>query len=143
MAFQAPEDVSINTLVGPGSFIRGELVVSGFIRIDGDIDGNLDATGRIIVGENARIRGDVHSKVITIGGVIQGDVVAPEGVVILSTGMVLGSVVTKRLQIEDTVIIHGDCFAVNDQVCFDRALSDYNNKKALQSSSFSSGRSKT
>lgn len=143
MAFQAPEDVSINTLVGPGSFIRGELIVSGFIRIDGDIDGNLDATGRIIVGENARIRGDVHSKVITIGGVIQGDVVAPEGVIILSTGMVLGSVLTKKLQIEDTVILHGACFAINDQVSFDRALSDYNNKKALQSSSFSSGRSKT
>lgn len=139
MAFQALEDVSINTLVGSGSFIRGELKISGFIRIDGDIDGNIQASGRVIVGENARIRGDVNSRLITIGGVIQGDVIAPEGVTILATGMVLGAVLTKKLQIEDTVILNGKCFAINDQVRFDSALSEYNNRKALESSSFSAG----
>lgn len=137
MGFQAPSDVSINTLVGPGSFIRGELQISGFIRIDGDIDGNLESTGRVIVGENARIRGDVRSVFITIGGVIQGDVIAPEGVTILSTGMVLGTVLTKKLQIEDAVILNGKCFAVNDQTRFDSALSEYNNRKALESSTLS------
>ncbi len=140
MAFQAPDDVSINTLVGPGSFIRGELKISGFIRIDGDIDGNLAASGRVIVGENARIRGNVHSQLITIGGVIQGDVVAAEGVTILSTGMVLGSILTKKLHVEDSVVLNGSCFAVNDQVRFEKVLSEYNNRKALESSSLSTGR---
>lgn len=139
MAFQAPEDVSINTIVGPGSFIHGELKISGFIRIDGDIDGSLDTTGRVIIGENARIRGDVHSQVITIGGIIQGDVIAPEGVTILSTGMVLGSVLTKKLQVDDTVILNGRCFAINNQERFDAALSDYNNRRALGSSAFAAG----
>lgn len=137
MGFQALDDVSINTLVGPSSFIRGELKISGFIRIDGDIDGNLVATGRVIVGENARIRGNVFSQLITIGGIIQGDVIAPEGVLILSTGMVLGSVITKKLRIEDNVILNGVCFAVNDQSKFDLAVSEYNNRKALESSSLS------
>lgn len=140
MALQIPDDVSINTLVGPGSFISGKISVSGFIRIDGDIDGNLEATGRVIVGENARIRGDVHSRMITIGGVIQGDVIAPDGVSILSTGLVLGSILTKKLKVDEAVILNGKCFAVNDQIRFDAALSEYNNRKALDSSSFSSGR---
>ena len=140
MAFTAPDDISINTLVGSGSVIRGELKISGFIRIDGDIEGNLDVSGRVIVGENARIRGDVRSRLITIGGVIQGDVIAPESVTILSTGMVLGSVLTKKLSIEDTVILNGPCFAVNDQERYDQAVSAYNNRKALESSSLSSGR---
>lgn len=143
MAFRAPDDVSINTIVGPGSVIRGELKISGFIRIDGDIDGNLDVSGRVIVGENARIRGDVFSQLITIGGVIQGDVVAPESVTILSTGMVLGSVLTKKLQIEDTVILNGKCFAVNDQVRYDKAVSELKNRKALESSSLSAGRGRS
>lgn len=134
MAFQAPEDVSINSIVGPGSSIRGELRIAGFIRIDGDLDGSLETPGRVIVGESARIRGDVRSRYITVGGVIQGDVIAPEGVTILSTGMVLGTVLTKKLQVEDSVILNGDCFAVNDQVRFDAALSDYNNRRAYVSS---------
>lgn len=138
MAFQSVDNVSINTIVGPGSFIRGELKISGFIRIDGDLDGNLDATGRVIVGENARIRGDVHSLMITIGGVIQGDVIAPEGVIILPTGMVLGNIITKRLQVENSVILNGKCFAVNDQELFNLALSEYNNRMAFSSSSLGS-----
>lgn len=135
MAFYATEDVSINTIVGPGSFIRGELALSGFIRIDGDIDGNLGTDGRVIVGENARIRGDVRAREISVGGVVQGDVIAPEGVDILSTGMVLGNVITKRLHVEESVILNGRCFAVDDQARFDEALSDYNNRRALRSSS--------
>jgi cytoskeletal protein CcmA (bactofilin family) len=138
VAFQSVDNVSINTIVGPGSFIRGELKISGFIRIDGDLDGNLDATGRVIVGENARIRGDVHSLMITIGGVIQGDVIAPEGVIILPSGMVLGNIITKKLQVDDSVILNGKCFAVNDQERFNVALSEYNNRMAFSSASLGS-----
>ena len=139
MAFQTPDDVSINTIVGSGSFISGELKLTGFIRIDGDIDGNLDTSGRVIVGENARIRGDVRSQAITVGGVIQGDVIAPEGVSILSTGMVIGSVITKKLYVEDSVLLNGQCFAVNDQERFDSVLSEYNNRRALSSSLAAAG----
>ena len=140
MAFQIQEDISINTIVGSGSFIRGELKISGFVRIDGDIEGNLETPGRVIVGENARIRGDVLSHAVTIGGVVQGDVIAPEGVTILSTGMVLGTVLTKRLQVEDSVVLNGRCFAVNDQERFDAALSEYNNRRALGASSLAGSR---
>lgn len=140
MTIPVPEDVSINTVVGPGSFIRGELKIAGFIRIDGDLDGNLETAGRVIVGEAARIRGDVRAKFVIVGGVIQGDVIAPEGVTVLSTGMVLGSVITKRLQVEESVILHGKCFAVNDQERFNAALSDYNNRRAFASSTLASVR---
>lgn len=139
MAFQAVDNVSINTIVGPGSFIRGELRISGFIRIDGDIDGSLETPGRVIIGENARIRGDVTAAMVTIGGVVQGDVVAPEGVNILSSGMVIGAVYTKRLQVEESVILSGPCFAVNDQEKLELALSEYRNRKAFSSSYGASG----
>jgi cytoskeletal protein CcmA (bactofilin family) len=138
MVFQNLEDVSINTIVGQGSFIRGELKISGFIRIDGDLDGSLETGGRVIVGENARIRGNVRALVVTVGGVIKGDIVAPEGVTILSTGMVLGSIITKRLMVEDSVILNGSCFAINDQSRFDAALSEYNNRRALSDSALAS-----
>lgn len=129
------DDVSINTLVGSGTTIRGELSVAGFVRVDGDIDGDLETTGRIIVGERARIRGTVRCRIITVGGVIQGDVVAPDGVTILSSGTVLGSVITKKLQVEPDVILHGSCFAVNDEQQFGEALSGYNNRQAMRRSS--------
>lgn len=138
MVFQTPEDVSINTIIGSGSFIRGELKIAGFIRIDGDLDGSLETGGRVIVGENARIRGNVSALKVTVGGVIQGDIIAPEGVTILSSGMVLGNIITKKLVVEESVILNGRCFAVNDQVRFDATLSEYNNRRALANSSMAS-----
>ena len=89
------DDISINTIIGPGTFVNGGLSVSGFLRIDGDINGDINTPGRVIIAENARVRGNIHAKSITIGGMVQGDVIAPESVVVLSTGLVLGSVLTK------------------------------------------------
>lgn len=134
MSSDSIDDISINTIVGSGSFIRGELHVSGFVRVDGDIDGSIETSGRVIIGEKARIRGDVRSRIITIGGVVQGDVIALEGVTILSSGMVIGAVLTKKLYVEESVVLHGPCFAINDQARFDSALLDYNNKKAVDGS---------
>ena len=128
----AVKDISINTLLGAGSKICGDINVSGFARIDGDIDGSLQAVGRVIIGENSRIRGDVQGQIVTIGGVVEGDVIAPEGVDILSTGAVIGDIITKRLSAAESVLLHGYCFAVNDQARFEEACFVRNNRKAAR-----------
>ena len=43
------DDISINTIIGKGSAISGNMKVNGFIRIDGDIDGNLETDGNVIM----------------------------------------------------------------------------------------------
>ena len=53
------DDISINTIIGNGSSILGDIQVNGFVRIDGNIDGNLKTDGNVIVGDNAKIRGNI------------------------------------------------------------------------------------
>ena len=130
------DDISINTIVGPGALITGNITVAGFLRIDGDIHGNVQTQGRVIIGEAARIRGSVRASV-SVGGIVQGDIIAPDYVVILSSGMVLGSVLTKKLRVDDDVILHGFCSAIGDQESFDEAEKKYHNQQALRSSTFS------
>ena len=84
------DDISVNTIVGPGALIAGNVTVSGFLRIDGDIDGNVQTQGRVIIGEDARIRGNIKAASVSVGGIVQGDIIAPDYVVILSSGMVIG-----------------------------------------------------
>jgi len=139
VAVQAYDSVSINTILGPGSFIKGEMRVSGFLRIDGDLDGNLETPGKVIVGEKARIRGDIHALEVSVGGVVQGDIVAPNGVTLLSTALVLGTVITRRLQVEDSVLLTGRCFAVNDEERYQTVLADYYNRKAFITASSGAG----
>ncbi len=134
------DDISINTIIGQGSFIDGDVRIPGFLTIDGDINGNVETPGRIILKEKARIKGNIYARSVTVGGMVQGDIIAPESVEILSTGLVLGSILTKRIRIEEDVLFHGFCFAVNDQAEFERAEKEYKNRQGLAASAFINSR---
>lgn len=131
------DDISVNTIVGHGALVTGSIKVPGFLRIDGDIDGNIQAQGRLIIGESARIRGTIHAASVSVGGMVQGDIIAPDYVTILSSAIVIGSVLTKKLRVDDDVILHGFCSATGDQQSFEEAEKTYLNRQALHSSTFS------
>ena len=126
------DSISINTLIGPHTFVKGNLYIAGFIRIDGDIEGAIETKGRIIIGENARIKGNIRALTAIIGGIVQGDIITPEGVTVLSTGLVIGTIITKKINIEEMVLFSGNCFAINDDAMFQKQVTTYNNQKAYQ-----------
>ena len=73
MAFRG-DDISINTFIGSGSAVSGNLKIAGFVTIHGDLDGDLEATGKVIISEGARVRGNITAKSAIIGGVVEGDI---------------------------------------------------------------------
>ena len=127
------DDISINTFIGPGSVISGDIRGNGFMRVDGDIDGNLETNGSIIISEKARIRGNVTSKAAIIGGIVIGDVCASESVRLLTSSAIIGDIVTRRIQIEDKVIFQGHCIAVDDEPSFNEKTERFLDEKAVRS----------
>lgn len=111
MAF---DDISINTIIGSGSAVSGSLRINGAMMIYGDIDGNIEASGNIIIGEKARIRGNISAKSATVSGIVLGDITAPEGIKLQATSTVIGDIATKRLIVSAGVILHGHCIALSD-----------------------------
>ncbi|MCL1930420.1 MAG: polymer-forming cytoskeletal protein, partial [Treponema sp.] len=107
MLFNKYDDFSINTIVGPNTNLKGDIETGGFTRIDGSITGNVSALGRVVIGERARMKGNVSGTAITIGGVVCGNVIAEESLVILSTALVLGDIITRRIQADDGCLLHG------------------------------------
>ncbi|MBR1537350.1 MAG: polymer-forming cytoskeletal protein [Treponema sp.] len=132
MAFLT-DDISINTIIGLGSAVSGDIHANGFIRVDGDIDGNLESTGNIIIGDKARINGNITALSIVIGGIVLGDVYAPDGIKLLSSSAVIGNISTKNLEIEENVIFHGHCIALKNEEEFNLALEKLSNESAILS----------
>ncbi|ERJ94195.1 bactofilin family protein [Treponema lecithinolyticum] len=130
------DDISINTLIGAGSFIKGDVHIDGFIRFDGDIDGNIETTGRIIIGEKARVRGNITASAAVINGIVQGDLIAPEGVRLFSTAAVRGDIVTKKLFVEENVFMQGQCIVLDNEVDFSGAKNLWRDKKAIRQKTF-------
>lgn len=126
------DDISINTILGKGTSISGDIKVNGFVRVDGDIKGNLETDSNVIVGENSRIQGNVKSKTIIIGGIILGNVFATDNVKLLSGAVVIGDVISHKVQIEDSAVIHGHCISLKNEELFEKTSNDYLQKKAIK-----------
>jgi cytoskeletal protein CcmA (bactofilin family) len=116
------DDFSINTIIGPNTSLTGNIESTGFTRIDGSIRGNVTAKGRVVIGEKARMRSDVSGTAITVGGVVFGNIIASEAVIILSTALVLGDIITRRIQADDGCMIHGKISVCQDDESWKRAL---------------------
>lgn len=126
------DDISINTIIGKGSAISGNMKVNGFIRIDGDIDGSLETDGNVIVGENARIRGDLTAKSVIIGGIIKGNIKANESVKILADAAVIGDVISRKVQVDGSALIHGHCISIIDEAEYGKISSEYLQSRAIK-----------
>jgi cytoskeletal protein CcmA (bactofilin family) len=126
-------DFSINTIIGPNSSVSGDLEIGGFIRIDGYVRGDVNAQGRVVVGEEARMRSNISGTAVTIGGVVYGNVLASERLNVLSSGLVIGDVITRRIQADDGCLIHGKIRVCPTEESWDRALSEYRDAQGVRS----------
>lgn len=116
---------SINTILGAGTEIQGNIAAAGFTRIDGALRGDLRVQGPIVIGEQARLLSNVEGTSITIGGVIKGDIVAPEGVIVLSTGIVIGTIITSSIRADDGCLIHGEIITCRTKEEWDTKYNRY------------------
>jgi cytoskeletal protein CcmA (bactofilin family) len=103
------KDGEIIAFVGKGVQFKGAITYEGTVRIDGRVDGEIQTTGMLIVGEEAVITAKVQAGTIVSKGKITGDVIAKERVKLMSPAMLSGSVQTPVFSIEEGVTFDGTC----------------------------------
>jgi cytoskeletal protein CcmA (bactofilin family) len=126
-------DFSVNTIIGPNSFFSGDIESGGFTRVDGSLQGSLSALGRVIVGERARMRSSVSGTSVTIGGVVFGNILASEQVIILSTALVVGNIITMRIRADEGCLIHGRVTVCPSPEKWESAVREYHDMQGVRS----------
>jgi cytoskeletal protein CcmA (bactofilin family) len=127
------ENFSVNTIIGPNTRLKGDIDAGGFTRIDGSVMGNVNAAGRVVIGERARMKSNVSGTAITIGGVVYGNVIAGESLVILSTALVLGDIITRRIRADDGCLIHGRVLVCPSEESWTQAVGEYRDAQGIKS----------
>ena len=125
MASVRHKDFSLNTIIGPGSYVYGNIESSGFTRVDGNVLGDIKAQGKVVIGEGARMKSNISGTSITIGGVVYGNVLASEGIVILATGLVKGDIITRRIRADEGSFVHGYVKVCQTEEAWDKAVSEH------------------
>ncbi|MDR1239311.1 MAG: polymer-forming cytoskeletal protein [Treponema sp.] len=126
------EDFSINTIIGPNTLVNGNIETGGFTRVDGSVRGNVTARGRVVIGEKARMKSNVSGTSITVGGVVCGNIIASERIIVLSTGLVLGDIITRRIQADEGCLIHGKILVCPDEKSWTKALTEHRDYQSIK-----------
>jgi len=132
MASVKNEDFSINTIIGPGTSVSGNIESGGFTRVDGNVQGDVKARGRVVIGERARMKSNVSGTSVTVGGVVFGNVLASERLIILATGLVMGDIITRRIQADEGCLIHGKVRVCRTEEAWNRAISEFRDVAGLK-----------
>ena len=101
----------IDSLIGAGTIITGDLNFSGGMRIDGQVNGNVVATpgkpSTLVLSELAQINGNVDVTHLVVNGAINGSVTASEYLELQSKAKVTGDVSYSTLEIQLGAVVDG------------------------------------
>jgi len=98
-----------NNLIGNGTTIKGEIIASGDIRIDGTVVGTIKSSGKIVVGQQGIVEGDMICKSTDVSGRVKGNIRVDELTSLKSTSRIEAELYTKQLFIEVGAIFTGKC----------------------------------
>lgn len=101
----------IDTLVGKGTRVDGDVHFSGGFHIDGHIVGNLtadDDSGALIsISEQGCVEGIVTSPSVILNGTVKGDVIASEKIMLGNRARVIGNVYYELIEMAIGAEVNG------------------------------------
>jgi cytoskeletal protein CcmA (bactofilin family) len=107
-AYAAPAAPTSSSTIGAGLKIRGDVSGNSNLVIEGDVQGKVQmANGRVTVAASGHVNADIEASEISIDGNVQGNLMATENVRLGATSHVQGSILTRRIAIEDGARLRG------------------------------------
>ena len=95
--------------LGKGSRVEGKLAFEGSVKIDGHVEGDIQAQHAVIVGEGAVINAQISAESVVIRGKITGDITARKLVELCGPAKLTGNITTPSLVIHEGVVFEGHC----------------------------------
>lgn len=99
----------LHNALAAGTSVKGNMMTETDFRLDGKIDGDVNCSGKIVVGPKGCVTGNIVSSNAEILGLVEGSIRVSEKLVLKSTAVVQGDIFTKLLEIEPNARFNGAC----------------------------------
>jgi cytoskeletal protein CcmA (bactofilin family) len=114
---------TIDTLIGSGSVLKGDLEFTGGLRVDGHIKGHVSAQdsnkGTLVLSESGVIEGDINVPHVVINGTVNGNIVSGGHVELQASAKVTGDIHYKGVEMELGAILNGSLVTDNNAPVYD------------------------
>ncbi len=104
------EEISNSTnTIGKGTVLEGSIETYGNIRIEGKVIGNVKSKSKIALGNSSHVQGNITAQNADLEGEVKGRIEISEVLVLKSTAIVHGDIVTGKLVVEPGAVFNGSC----------------------------------
>lgn len=107
-------DEKIETLVGASTSIRGTLRAEGTIRVDGVVEGEIQAAGNVFIGRGGKVMASISAANVMVAGQVKGNITATHRLEIVASGKVWGDITVASLLIEEGGVFRGQSVMKDD-----------------------------
>ncbi|MGL5228996.1 MAG: bactofilin family protein [Bacteroidales bacterium] len=95
--------------IAVGTTIKGSITAEEDYRIDGTVEGDIQCSGKIVVGPQSVITGNITCSQADIFGTVNGNVTLSDNLIIRASGKITGDITTRTLTVEPNAIFSGKC----------------------------------
>lgn len=97
----------IETIIGKGTAMNGNIASNGNLRLDGALEGNIETSGHVVIGATGVVTGNISAASLDVAGSVTGNVTTVGNLSIHPTGQLVGDVRVKSLNIADGGVFRG------------------------------------
>jgi len=92
-----------------GTSIKGNIKSKTDIRLDGELDGNVSTSGKVIIGREAVVKGKIQCEQLDIEGQFTGELVARGILNLKGTAVLEGTVSIGKLIVDSGANFNATC----------------------------------
>lgn len=95
------------TIVGQGARLEGTVVSAGSLRIDGQVKGQINAEGDVLLSPQSQVEADIRAQNVVVAGRFKGAINVKGRAELARGGRVEGDITSKTLVVEEGGIFQG------------------------------------
>lgn len=98
---QPKELGDVVSIIGPGMRIVGDCSSDGTIRVEGKVEGSVNAGKSVVVGKDGIVKGNISTQDAIVAGTVDGSVTAESRVELQATCRVQGDIRSRRVKLDE------------------------------------------
>ncbi|MDX1461505.1 MAG: polymer-forming cytoskeletal protein [Marinirhabdus sp.] len=106
---QTMEPSASQNRINEGTELKGDIVSSGFFRIDGKVEGSISKPSKVVIGKTGNVKGKLSCENADIEGTFNGDLDVTGTLTLKATAHIEGEVVVGKLAVEPGATFNASC----------------------------------
>lgn len=95
------------SVLGPTLSFKGELKAEEDLLIRGKIEGSIEHTSNLTIGEDGKVKANIKAEFIAVEGKVEGDLTAAKSVVIKDTADIEGNIYSPTVSLHEGSTFNG------------------------------------